>query len=143
MTTIRVDREVYRWIQSLAKPFEDTPNSVLRRVARLDKNHKEPQSEETMGGIDGTVGDSNDRTKSLSAKLLAQEWKVDAHHVLYHKDGRWYNNLKRFPGALFDAYGYVLFHTESDYRSSPYLNIGKELNVRGGIESIPGYRRMQ
>ncbi len=40
MATIKVDGEVYRWIQSLAEPLEDTPNSVLRRVAGLDKSDK-------------------------------------------------------------------------------------------------------
>lgn len=31
MPTIRVDDEVYDWLQQRAKPFVDTPNSVLRR----------------------------------------------------------------------------------------------------------------
>src|SRR5215467_1359148 len=35
MPTIRVDDEVYRWLQSQAIPFEDNPNSVLRRLARI------------------------------------------------------------------------------------------------------------
>ena len=138
MTTIRIDKEVYRWIQSLAKPFEDTPNSVLRRVARLEENNKKTQSEVTMRSKDGA--------KSIRAKDLAQEWKVEAGHVLYHQDGLFYENLKRFPGALFDRNGYVLFQNENDYRSSPYLNIGQKLNIRdkeAGISSIPGYRRMR
>jgi hypothetical protein len=29
--TIRVDDDVYEWLQQRAKPFVDTPNSVLRR----------------------------------------------------------------------------------------------------------------
>lgn len=36
MPTIRIDEEVYAWLQNLACPFEDTPNSVLRRIAKLD-----------------------------------------------------------------------------------------------------------
>lgn len=35
--TIRIDDEVYAWLQSQAKPFEDTPNSVLRRISGLEK----------------------------------------------------------------------------------------------------------
>ena len=35
--TIRVDDEVYAWLRGQARPFEDTPNSVLRRVAGLDE----------------------------------------------------------------------------------------------------------
>ena len=33
---IRIDDDVWGWLQSLGRPFEDTPNSVLRRVAGLD-----------------------------------------------------------------------------------------------------------
>lgn len=36
MPTIRVDDEVYTWLQQHARPFEDTPNSVLRRISGLD-----------------------------------------------------------------------------------------------------------
>jgi len=34
--TIRIDHEVYAWLQGQARPFDDTPNSVLRRLAKLD-----------------------------------------------------------------------------------------------------------
>src|SRR5260221_5941666 len=34
--TIRIDDEVWAWLKQLAEPFEDTPNGVLRRVAKLD-----------------------------------------------------------------------------------------------------------
>ena len=37
MPTIRIDEEVYAWLQNLACPFEDTPNSVLRRIAKLNE----------------------------------------------------------------------------------------------------------
>jgi len=40
MPTIRIDDEVYAWLQNLARPFEDTPNSVLRRIAKLNKEPK-------------------------------------------------------------------------------------------------------
>jgi hypothetical protein len=48
MPTIRVDDEVFAWLQSKARPFEDTPNSVLRREAGLDG--------------DGTSGAAGSRT---------------------------------------------------------------------------------
>jgi len=35
--TIRIDDAVYTWLQQQARPFEDTPNSVLRRIAKLDE----------------------------------------------------------------------------------------------------------
>jgi predicted CopG family antitoxin len=34
--TIRIDDDVYAWLQEQARAFEDTPNTVLRRVAGLD-----------------------------------------------------------------------------------------------------------
>jgi len=34
--TIRIDDEVYAWLQKQANAFEDTPNTVLRRVAGLN-----------------------------------------------------------------------------------------------------------
>jgi hypothetical protein len=38
MPTIRIDDEVYDWLQKQAtRPFEDTPNSVLRRIAGIEK----------------------------------------------------------------------------------------------------------
>jgi len=40
MPTIRIDNEVYAWLQSQARPFEDTPNSVLRRIAAIDNASK-------------------------------------------------------------------------------------------------------
>jgi len=32
---IRVDEQVYAWLQSMARPFDDTPNSVRARYARF------------------------------------------------------------------------------------------------------------
>src|SRR6218665_3988811 len=37
MPTIRIDDEVYAWLQGQARAFEDTPNSVLRKLAKLDE----------------------------------------------------------------------------------------------------------
>jgi negative regulator of replication initiation len=36
MPTIRVDEGVWAWLKEHARPLEDTPNSVLRRIAGLD-----------------------------------------------------------------------------------------------------------
>jgi hypothetical protein len=37
---IRIDADVWAWIRSQARPLEDTPNSVLRRVAGLGPKPK-------------------------------------------------------------------------------------------------------
>jgi hypothetical protein len=119
MPTIRIDDEVYTWLQSQARPFEDTPNSVLRRVA---------------------VGSTASEAR-LSGKKLKDKWNIPARQVLYHQDGTFYENLRQFPGALCDPHGYVLFSSEDAYNSCSYLHIGLKLNVPEGIYKIPGYRR--
>jgi len=49
--TIRIDEEVYGWLQAQARPFEDTPNSVLRRISGLGAPEaKEPQVREVHQG---------------------------------------------------------------------------------------------
>lgn len=155
--TVRIDEEVYSWLQEQARPFEDTPNSVLRRVAGIDQSEDVPdeKTEQTDGKKDARNGTSEKplppntqpapfrRPRLLNGRQLNQEWKVGAQHALFHRDGCWYNNLEHFPGALFDPNGYVLFGNEKEYRSCPHLSIGKQtnVNVSPGISAIPGYVR--
>lgn len=72
-------------------------------------------------------------------------WRVNAKHALYRKDGRWFHQLTNFPGALFDANGYILFPTEQTFRTCSYLSIGQDVNVPdpSGISVIPGYVRVK
>ncbi len=44
--TIEVDEEVYKFLQKNATPFEDTPNSVLRRLL-LNNTESKPQNSTT------------------------------------------------------------------------------------------------
>ena len=83
----------------------------------------------------------NGKTLGLTGRQLNKEWEVGAKHALFHRDGTWYNNLKLFPGALFDPEGYVLFGTEEEYLNNPRVSVGKETNVPKGIFSLPGYVR--
>lgn len=136
MPTIRIDDEVYQWLQDQAKPFEDTPNTVLRRIAKLESARDDSATE----GQD--LQAMPQAKKQLSGNMLNKEWNVGAKHALYHRDGHWYNNLQRFPGALFDPNGYVLFATEQEYRDSPYVNVTQETNVQGGIKKMPEYVKM-
>lgn len=65
MPTIRIDDEVYEWLQKMARPFEDTPNSVLRRVAGL---HSQPSKEEkTARGREVKVAQANGSKTPQSA----------------------------------------------------------------------------
>ena len=52
-------------------------------------------------------------------------WKIPEPEVegwgkapaLYREDGKWYHHLKKFPGALFDFNGYIVFATRRGVRS--------------------------
>ena len=136
---IRIDNEVYSWLQKNAQPFEDTPNSILRKFAGLDAS----KNKKSFGNDNITEkGHIESAASKMTGEKLNKKWKVGAHHSLYHKDGHWYNNLKLFPGALFDPNGYILFKTKQDYLRCSYLKIGIETNVPKGIWSIPGYIRV-
>lgn len=142
MPTIRVDDDVYAWLQQQARPFEDTPNSVLRRIAEIPSasastgTTSEPQ-------LRRSATQSTKEQRAVSGRQLNALWGVGARHALYNRDGCWYNNLERFPGALFDPQGYILFETEEAYRNSRHLRISQKTNVPKGISSIPGYVRMK
>lgn len=138
MPLIRIDDEVYQALQRNAVAFEDTPNAVLRRLIGVDlkgdarrlakrsRSRSEKRSESLA-------------SRNVTARKLANAWKVQIAHGLYHRDGTFFENLTAFPGALFDPGGYIVFKTESEYLRSPYLRIGQKLNVPSGIASIPGY----
>lgn len=78
----------------------------------------------------------------MNGKALNKNWQVNAEHALYRASGDWHHQLKRFPGAFIDKSGYVIFETENDYRTCPYLKIKKDVHVRNGIAAIPGYVRI-
>jgi hypothetical protein len=75
----------------------------------------------------------------ITGKRLNEEWNVWAEHALYSETGRWYHQLRHFPGAYFDSQGFILFETEADYRQCEFLQIGQDVNIPNGISSIPGY----
>jgi hypothetical protein len=84
------------------------------------------------------------KNKSNSGKRLNIKWNIGASHCLYHVDGNFYERLERFPGALCDPDGYILFESKEDFESCPYLNIKEKVNMKssfGDISAIPGYIR--
>ncbi len=69
-----------------------------------------------------------------------KEWGVSVLQAKYSHDGHWYSLFTRFPAALVDANGYLLFETEKQFRESPYLALGKQVSVKvPGISGVPGY----
>jgi len=56
--TIRIDNQVYAWLQQQARAFEDTPNTVLRRVAGIDNAPvTAPHSKQQVREVPRTKGD--------------------------------------------------------------------------------------
>ncbi len=53
--TIRIDDEVYAWLQQQAKPFEDTPNTVLRRFAGIGSTPDKSSPNKRVGRDIGNV----------------------------------------------------------------------------------------
>jgi 5-methylcytosine-specific restriction protein A len=82
------------------------------------------------------------KKRSLTGKYLNELWGVGVKHALYREDGKWYHQLEEFPGALFDANGYVIFETEKDFLESPHLQIGQDVHLTDGISAMPNYIRI-
>ena len=82
-----------------------------------------------------------------NGRELNERWSVGALHALYRESGDWYHVPRRFPAALFDAHGYVLFETEEELETDEILRskkAGKDwLSVRKpGISSLVNYVKM-
>jgi hypothetical protein len=81
----------------------------------------------------------------ISGKLLNKKWRIGAQHCLYSKKGNWYHLLERFPGALCDNTGYVVFDSPEALSNCEGIARSREgknwLNVRDGIGSLKGYVR--
>ena len=72
---------------------------------------------------------------------LSRKYGIGAKQSRYRETGDFYECLTKFPEALWDPDGYVLFETKEHYSRSPYLQIGAKLHVPGGIAAMPSYRR--
>lgn len=76
----------------------------------------------------------------MNGAFLNKILRINAKHALYRADGKWYHNLKKFPGVLFDENGLIFFSTEEAYFDNSNLQIRKDLHVNGGISSLSEYQ---
>jgi hypothetical protein len=81
--------------------------------------------------------------KTDSGENLRRIWKIPTIQVRYHKDGTFFMPVDKLPAAFCDPNGYVLFETKDQYETSSFLDIGRRINVRRGISSMPGYIKMK
>jgi hypothetical protein len=132
---IRIDEEVYSWLQSRAQPFDDTPNSVLRRVAGLDAGQSIAHRQKGAAMPKTQIG------QRITGEGLNRRYRLGALHALYHKDGTFFERLVRFPGVLCDPKGYVRFESAAQFERDPRVAIGEKVNVRQGLSSHPRYQR--
>ena len=73
---------------------------------------------------------------------LIAAWGIPVVHARYRETGNWYARLTRFPAALLDAHGYVLFESEEELKSCSFVHVKKQISVPRGISAIPSYVRM-
>ena len=135
MPTIRIDEEVYEWLQQQAMPFEDTPNLVMRRIAVLDIGDVD------QSGADRS-GSRNRRVRSANGRRLAIRENLKVKKAYYHWEGTFFEPVHEFPVALFDEEGYVIFDSEHEYLNHPDVERGKKTNIPKGIASFSTYKKM-
>lgn len=78
----------------------------------------------------------------LKGDYLNSHYGIGAKQARYREDGVWYHPLNKFPGALFDGNGYVLFDSQAQYEQCDSIKKGPDANhihVSEGISSLPGY----
>jgi 5-methylcytosine-specific restriction protein A len=78
----------------------------------------------------------------INGRTLNKLYKIGAVHALYRENGYWFHALKKFPGALFDSKGYVLFKSENEYLNCSYIKHGPDPNtihVIPNLSSLPSY----
>lgn len=154
---IRIDDEVWTWLKKHARPLEDTPNSVLRRIAGIDAPVRPPAAApvvklnakarahfvEPPRSNDATIAHhpAPRRKKRVTGEWLNRAFHIGAQHALYHKYGTVFERLTEFPGILCDAQGYVRYDNEKQFRADAALSIGDKVNVPGGLSSHPRYAR--
>ena len=142
--TIRIDDDVWSWLKANARPLEDTPNSVLRRVAGLPNTEGESLGHPSRIGASRPVprdaATQRRHGERITGNLLNHRHQLGAKHALYHKDGTFYERLAEYPGVLCDPGGYVRYESAHEFQRDPRLKIGRKVNVPGTLASHPRYR---
>ena len=87
--------------------------------------------------------------EKLNAEVLIERWGVPVAQGRYSVKGKFYEDLTKFPGALFHPSGYVIFETEEEYLNCDRLSRSRRKNgtyavnvPNPGIESFPQYKLM-
>ena len=81
--TIRVDDEVWDWLKEHARPLEDTPNSVLRRIAGLDG-----ETDGRSGATDDDVKGTRRRRRLREGHTPREEFRRPLLELLHRRGGQ-------------------------------------------------------
>jgi hypothetical protein len=76
--------------------------------------------------------------KTKTSELVAQ-WGIQCASARFSEWGNWYAAVSKFPVALLDSHGYILFQTNEALRSSDGVRVTKQINIPDGISSLHGY----
>jgi hypothetical protein len=147
--TIRIDDEVYRWLQSQAVPFDDSPNSVLRRLAGLDGAKPVVAGERKNGQMPSRGDPSPVYSRHTKGDDIVKEQELPVAQGRFREDGKFYEFPTKFPAALCDSSGYIIFRSEDEMNRSQAIQVSltesgaMKINVSGGISSMTGYREYE
>lgn len=75
----------------------------------------------------------------INGNQLAKKWGLKTAQARYNSKGNWYHTLNRFPAALLDAKGYIIFQNDEELRSYPGVKVTEHINVRHLISTLPDY----
>lgn len=89
MPNIRIDDDVWNYLKKKAEPFEDTPNSVLRRLFRLERKSHRPRRIPT-----GTRTPQDAFRTPILKSLVELGGKASVGQVLTRVETRMANTLK-------------------------------------------------
>ena len=155
LASIQVDDEVE---QALAKRAAEeglplfspgTPNRILRIELGLDQSGSSgtvPSPRKNgRPTLDSTPEEepraSNGRTHQRIGPRLLREHGLTAAKGYYSKNGKPYQKPDSFPAVFFDTNGYFIVDDEESMRNNPYINVGKQISIPGGVYSVPGYTK--
>ena len=143
-TTISVDDEVLHALT--ARAIEEglvfsTPNEVLRRVLKLDEPQRSEtvRIQETSDVLYRPHSETGRTHQRIGPRLLREHDGLTAQKGYYSKTGVPYQRPDRFPSVFFDPGGYLFVRDENWMKDNPYINVGKQISIPGGIKSVPGY----
>ncbi len=78
---------------------------------------------------------------------LQRKWNIPARETHFHKKGDFFMPITKWPGALADPNGYIVFQTEEQFKACPGVKYRGEgtpnvrIGVHGGISTLRNYVR--